>query len=272
MSIASAYDETLKEYVSPGKAEKGHTFSCVDCKQKVIFRKGTVRVPHFAHYSPTNTCTYFEHPSESQQHKDAKVKLAEWLRDRKIEFINWSCKVKKGSYLCNNLDNCCDEIEHKEGDTVQLEYRDPGGKYVADVAILNNNTVRYIFEVLHTHRTITECRPEPWYEISTEDILEFAHEPDYIPELSCRRMAPKVRKCEDCKLLEEDWISSLPALPHKIGSEDDWKQIRPCIVCGRSSYNPIFMRGFKQLCKICLSNEADALRQKYGTTKPLFRS
>jgi len=41
------------------------------------------------------------------------------------------------------------------GFSVDIEYKD------GDVAVLNSGEVRYIFEVLNTHRTTTNCRPEP---------------------------------------------------------------------------------------------------------------
>lgn len=83
--------------------------------------------------------------------------------------IHWECLHDKcGRDLsCYNSKECgfgVTKVEYQEGDTVNIEYRDPGGKYVADVAILNSNSVKYIFEIKHTHATIT-TRPEPWFEI-----------------------------------------------------------------------------------------------------------
>ena len=68
-----------KQYTSPNRADKTAKYQCTDCEQRVILRKGTIRKAHFAHYSPTNTCSYYEHPNESQLHKDAKYKLQEKL-------------------------------------------------------------------------------------------------------------------------------------------------------------------------------------------------
>lgn len=276
MSVAGAFDTTLDRYVNPFNAEKGHSFTCVECKQKVILRKGTVRIAHFAHYSPTNTCSYFEHPSESQQHKDAKFKLAGWLRDKYIDEIWWSCKETSGSYSCSVYDYGT-SIDYKEGDEVIVEYRDPYKKYIADIAIINNNCVRYIFEIFHTHRTISGTRPEPWYEVSTEEILETVTElanKEYSPPFSitCCRNDVK-RLCQNHRATTESWFSNIPSLAHKVGAEAGWKQDRPCISCGRDQYNPVFSRGFKQLCKHCLSNDSlENLREKYAVAKPLFRT
>lgn len=46
MYIAGALDLETKNYTFPNKAEKGKQYKCVDCEQKVIFRRGTKRVPH----------------------------------------------------------------------------------------------------------------------------------------------------------------------------------------------------------------------------------
>jgi hypothetical protein len=70
-------------------------------------------------------------------------------------------------------DDCDDvNIDYKDGDETIIEYRDPLNKYVADVALINVGKVRYIFEIKHTHATITDVRPEPWYEFTTENIFQ----------------------------------------------------------------------------------------------------
>ena len=37
-----------------------------------------------------------------------------------------------------------------EGDTASIEFKDPEGKYVADVARRNGNSLKYIFEIRHS--------------------------------------------------------------------------------------------------------------------------
>jgi len=78
------------EYVLPYKADKNKNYKCIGCQQKVILKKGNIRKCHFAHHSQTQ-CSYYEHPNESELHKEAKYKLALWLKENKsIEFA-WSC-------------------------------------------------------------------------------------------------------------------------------------------------------------------------------------
>ena len=126
-------------YVSPSDALKGKTYKCIECNNRVILRKGDIRIHHFAHYTQTNTCNYYDHPNESQIHKDAKLLLAKLLINKKhIEFV-WDCDFP----YCRASSSCyafseVPSIKHKDGDEVILEYRDKDNKWVADVAVVNN--------------------------------------------------------------------------------------------------------------------------------------
>ena len=71
-----AIEIETNKYVSPTEALKGKNYKCIECDKKVIIRKGTIRKAHFAHYVQTNICTYYDHPNESQIHKDAKMLMA----------------------------------------------------------------------------------------------------------------------------------------------------------------------------------------------------
>ena len=42
-----------------------------------------------------------------------------------------------------------------------------------------------------------------------------------------------------------------------------WKQDYPCIKCERYQYNPEFIKGFRQICKICISEYENDLKEKY---------
>ena len=269
MYVLGALNTKTNQYTLPNKAEKGNVYNCIDCKQKVLFRKGEIRVAHFAHYSPTNTCSYYEHPNESQLHKDAKYKLADWLKNKMKITIDFNCPECSSSPSQDEVN-----IEYKENDEVIIEYRDPNGKYVADIVLINNNKVRYIFEIKHTHATLTQTRPEPWFEISTEHLFAtekeqiYDNKQDYsnYNELSvtiCCERKSKNRYCNNCKAKTELWVENLPKLNKKGGMEVHWKQEKPCICCGRNQYNPYFAKGFRQICKICLDSDYDKLKKKY---------
>ena len=263
-----------KQYTSPNKADKTAKYQCTDCEQRVILRKGTIRKAHFAHYSPTNTCSYYEHPNESQLHKDAKYKLQEKLIAKFPITINNQCPE------CTSSPAAIEDlkVEYTDGDSAVVEYRDPNNKYVADVALLNNGKVKYIFEIKHTHATITTVRPEPWFEFTADEVLEEEERilkndsEDILGQeyyLSCIRTTAN-RFCANCRVKIAPWAEKLPRLRKRYGQERMWKQDDPCIKCGRYSYNPEFIRGYRQICKICIAEHEDELKKTYDVSKCLI--
>jgi hypothetical protein len=259
MSSHGAIDTETKAYVLPSNASKGRNYECAECNQRVIFRHGEVRTPHFAHFVPTTKCTYYNTSSgESDNHKHAKLLLQKWIAEKKpIEFC-WTCQNQTNWGTCGvGVD---ESIAYKDGDTVVLEYRDPGKQYVADVAVLNNGKLRYIIEVVHSHRTTTTCRPEPWFEVNANDIGEQLHFGEEVIVLdNCRLKNSKF--CSNCKVKSERWVSNIPILAKKYGGERAWRQDRPCIGCERMSYSPEWIANRpRQVCKLCLGNEPDKVR------------
>ena len=104
-----AINTKTRRYVLPNNANKEDIYECTGCEQRVIFRRGTIRKAHFSHYSPTNTCTYYEHPNESQQHKDAKYKLCERLNNK------FPIEVSNQCPECSSFPAALDlDIEYKE--------------------------------------------------------------------------------------------------------------------------------------------------------------
>jgi len=263
-----ALESETNKYVSPFNASKDKTYKCVDCSQRVLLKKGTIRRAHFSHYSSTNTCSYYEHPNESQMHKDAKYKLAERLNNKFPITINTCCSK------CLCMPGAFDDlkIEYLDGDNSIVEYRDPGNRWVADVALINNGKIRYIFEIKHTHATITNVRPEPWFEFTTEEIFEeekriFENDFDDVLGkkylLTCTRTS-KNRYCDNCRILTYSWVDNLPRLNNRVGIEGKWTQEMPCIICKRNQYSPVFIRGPRQICKICLAPSEEKLKTEYS--------
>jgi hypothetical protein len=263
MSSHGALDTETKEYVLPSRASKGRSYVCADCSQRVIFRSGDIRVPHFAHFTPTTKCRYYEGSSgESENHKHAKLVLQSWLSaKRPIEF-SWSCgnQVKFGA--CGTSDGSTSHrVEYKDGDQVVLEYRDPHGKYIADVAIINDGTIRYIIEVVHSHRTSTSCRPEPWFEVKANDIDEGSHYQEPIVFLENCRLYEK-RYCANCSVTQASWAKGIPILLKRYGQERGWRQDKPCLCCKRDTYNPEWVANRpRQACKICVGARPEELQK-----------
>lgn len=263
MSYYGALDCETNRYILPQQASKSRLYRCGECDQRVILRQGKIRICHFAHFNPSTKCKFYNTATgESESHKHAKLLLQKWIQEkRKIRF-GWSCQNQNYFGTCNTMDSMTEySIEHKEGDTVVLEYRDPYGKYVADVAILNNDKLRYIIEIKHSHQTITTCRPEPWFEVQTNSIDEGCHYgEDEIFLENCRINSKHY--CANCTIKKEKWVSIIPILQKRYGKERSWEQDLPCISCKTKVYSPEWIeKRPRQVCKLCLGNEPGKVRE-----------
>jgi hypothetical protein len=160
-----AIDTSANKYTSPQEANKLCDYKCVECDQKVIFKKGKIRVPHFSHYAHSN-CTYYDHPNESQIHKDAKMRVVSWLKK------GIPIKISKNCNQCRHPTQC--NVEYSVDDLFEMEYRfDIEKLYRADVAILNvEHQLKYIIEIKNKHKTDENRRPDPWFEIEAEEIMQ----------------------------------------------------------------------------------------------------
>lgn len=186
MKILGAIEVNSLEYTHPSLANKNNKYKCPDCNELLILKKGKIKIPHFSHKS-NSKCTYYDHPNESQIHKEAKLKLCNHLKKKLPLKIKWNCKTGN----CEN--NSFKNIKYKENDEVIIEYKSKCNKYIADIAVINNDNVRYIFEIKYTHETITDVRPEPWFEIDAETIINL----DKIENLTCLRICGR-RICDRC--------------------------------------------------------------------------
>jgi hypothetical protein len=277
-----AIDQESKQYVFPYEAVKGREYRCIDCDQKVIFRRGELRKAHFAHYAPTNTCNYYDHPNESQLHKDAKLLMARLLTERKKFQFVWNCAYP----ACHGtLSSCytlkeCSSIDYKDGDEVVLEYRDKDGKWIADVAIVNKGDVRYIIEIKNTHKTTT-ARPEPWYEIDAATFIqkindintdpvyeELRDDKDFICEIDCCR-TDIMRYCYGSFCYKEGWVRKIPGYDSKLLAN-------PCLYCEKiltisdaisDGSMGRFQNGHIRVCISCLNEDTykKRIRAQYAT-------
>ncbi len=185
-----AINKLTGEYVYPKIANKKDEYICPECNKDLILCQGKIRVHHFKHkVDNINPCHHYSNPTESQIHKDAKILLKNLL-ERKIQlsFIRNCCCCKKNEEY---------EIpEISETSNIQLEYRfDYNGVKTADVAYLDDGEILCIFEICNTHKTCSENRPEPWFEIKAETLIKIANDNSLttlqIPCIRCE-------KCDVC--------------------------------------------------------------------------
>ena len=161
-----ALDKDSKKFIEPKFAEKRKDYSCPDCKRDVFVKKGEIKIPHFAHKSdPENRCTYNRNPSIKQQHRNAQLKLKEILNNGLKINIRRRCLCG----ICGYINGTIVNSHLGEG---KIEYRfifNNSPKY-ADVALIDGDSILCIFEVVDTHYTREEDRPDPWFEIHANEI------------------------------------------------------------------------------------------------------
>lgn len=198
-----AINKTTNSYEYPKIANKINKYKCPFCETNVIFRNGKIKKPHFAHYKSDNPCSYYEHPNESQIHKDAKLLMKTVLDNKRLINIYRKCyycyedpedflNITKEEYN----DNVSAVIEHK------FNYNNSNRS--ADVALLHNKQIKYIFEICYKNPTKEENRPEPWFEIKAETLINETNSGENINEegeinIECIRDY----KCGWCKDKEE---------------------------------------------------------------------
>jgi len=204
-----AINKTTNSYEYPKIANKINKYKCPFCETNVIFRNGKIKKPHFAHYKSDNPCSYYEHPNETQIHKDAKLLMKTVLDNKRLINIYRKCyycyedpedflNITKEEYN----DNVSAVIEHK------FNYNNSNRS--ADVALLHNKKIKYIFEICYKNPTKEENRPEPWFEIKAETLINETNSGENINEegeinIECIRDY----KCGWCKGKEERQLEAL---------------------------------------------------------------
>lgn len=175
------------EYVYPKIANKQDEYICPECNKTLIFCNGEIRGRYFRH-KVDNSCTYYNNPTETQIHKDAKSLLKSLIENKiTITFI-------RNCYCCKQKEEF--EIpEITETSSILLEYRfEYNGLKIADVVYIDNKERVCIFEIYHTHKTFSEDRPEPWFEIDAEELIKSANNTLKAMQIPCIRN----EKCETC--------------------------------------------------------------------------
>lgn len=78
--------------------------------------------------------------------------------------------------LCENDEKI--DIKYISDKTeIKLEYKfEYNGKKIADVACIKNNKIQYIFEICNTHKTETDKRPKPWFEVDALTLINTVNE------------------------------------------------------------------------------------------------
>ena len=205
-------------------------------------------------------CVIITRQWKYKRRQNAKDKLLMWLHTSSeidIDIYRQCCNfLKQYNRQCYNH-NERNIIEYDENDEIIVDY-----KNIADIAIVNNSVVKYAFKLNNASRA--NNIPEPWFYLGVDEILEESGMQGV--SLMCMRTDQK-SYCKNCRLLCEDWLLNLPELDHRNGAEIRWLQQHPCIKCGREKYNPIFAKGYRQLCAICLDMHEIDLKIEYDVPR-----
>ena len=202
-----AINKLTNNYEYPKIANKKHKYICPSCEQGVIFKKGKIKQPHFAHYKSDNPCYNYDKPSETQIHKDAKWLMKSLLDNKKHITINRRCNYCEQRNCVVSEEKCYNIYDDYNEDTkavIEYKFYYNNSNRSADIALIENDKIKYIFEICYKNKTKEENRPEPWVEINAEYLINKINSGEIIDEegnitIECMRNY----KCYECVNYEE---------------------------------------------------------------------
>jgi hypothetical protein len=153
--------------VFPLHAVKTDNYKCPVCENDIIFKSGKINRKHYSHKAKSN-CSYYNSPSESEIHKDGKRLMKKMLDDKEKLMIWRNCKCCGDDIEVLSLINYTDKMECRE----EFAFQHNSNKRIADVVLLDDDNINFIFEIFKTHRTDEINRPtDKWCEINAEDLI-----------------------------------------------------------------------------------------------------
>jgi len=171
------------QLVPPRDGVKKMNYFCPGCKNPAIFKKGTKKIAHFAHKAK-NVCQYYDHPSEGERHKQAKLQLALMIKKHEVPiFVIQKCACHKEEISRIELTAILGDV------VVEHPFIHNGRSCRADIAIVDDDSnILYIVEICDTHPTDEDRRPEGWVELKADEVLHKLNEDSDIIELYCSRV------------------------------------------------------------------------------------
>ena len=162
-----AVNKKTNEYVFPLHALKTDDYKCPICETDIIFKSGKTRRKHYSHKAKSN-CSYYNSPSESEIHKEGKRVIKKMLDDKEKLMIWRNCKCCGDDVEVLTLINYTDKMICRE----EFTFQHNSNKRIADVVLLDDDNINFIFEIFKTHRTDEINRPtDKWCEINAEDLI-----------------------------------------------------------------------------------------------------
>lgn len=229
-------------------------YGCLKCESEICLKK----CPNNYIFSHKNNfgCSFYENPEVLDCILDCKYKLANIISNQNPLSVISDCPK------CSNI-GLDIELNYDENDEVIIDYKLMDT--TIELAVLNKNTIKYLFCFKKPDIII----PEPWFLIDYENFYQsLENYKRYNQELliiNCQRKNES-RKCRDCYIKDssELWLGNLPKLTYKWGSQKQWKQDKPCLICKTEKYSPVFSKSFKAICKMCFNENYESLKEKYS--------
>jgi hypothetical protein len=196
-----AIDTTTGCTVLPGNASKKESYICPQCQSTVEFAKGRIVSPYFRHAKGDGKCAC----NESPEHLTAKFMLKDFLLSKKTTRVKFSV-VRNCSTCTKPITFEIDNDDHEVREELWF-VNSNGKKYRADLACVDPTeptNISVIFEICHTNPTEFYKRPEPWFELSAQHVIDAitALDPSKGLVLTCMRQefnAEKWDKCSECE-------------------------------------------------------------------------
>jgi len=213
-------EREIPSYASKA-VSKAKNYSCPCCKSVVTLKKGKIRKHHFAHKNENKVggCNYYDGNAgggsggsgggggvETELHKEGKQVIKTLIDNKKPMIFYRKCnQCEKKKVFCINKENYNDNTraikEHR------FNYNNSNKS--ADVAMLEGNEIKFIFEIWYNGKTKEENRPTDidWFELKARDLIVKVNltEKTEQYEFDCLR---KNMKCSDCdmknKIREQD--------------------------------------------------------------------
>lgn len=178
-----AINKETNKYESLYYANKNNTYKCPSCDKDIILKDGPIRERHFSHLKSDNPCVYYNNPTETDIHKNSKLFLKS-LIEKEIDI-----KIIKTCTKCNTIDLIdLPKIDDNSEVIIEHPFMYNGKQKYADLCIINKNTNKMIIlEIFHTHQTDENDRPEPWYEIKTDELFDKATDIENHLKIKCTR-------------------------------------------------------------------------------------
>lgn len=121
---------------------------------------------------------------------------------------------KEEIYIHRKCTYCCDDDDvlfildedYKDEMKAELEYKFNYNESLksADVALIENNKLIYIFEICYKNKTREENRPEPWFEINAVELINLVNNKKPAQEVFNIECIRNHYKCGKCKHYQEE--------------------------------------------------------------------